>query len=90
MSLSPAERSLRARVAANTRWSREDPTPTGERLRDAFDRRFVREVDPDLTLPEAERERRVKAARRAYFARLALKSAAARRRRQEAEAGDAA
>jgi len=45
----------------------------------AFMARFEREVDPDGTLAE-ERARRAEAARKAYFAQLAHKSAKARRR----------
>jgi hypothetical protein len=40
--------------------------------------RFVAEVDPDLQLPELERERRAAAARRLYFSRLAFRSSKAR------------
>jgi hypothetical protein len=43
--------------------------------------RFEREVDPDGTLPPAERAKRAEYARKAYFQRLALKSAQVRRRR---------
>jgi hypothetical protein len=42
--------------------------------------KFEREVDPDGRLTPAERKRRAEAARRAHMTRLALKSAAARRR----------
>ena len=41
---------------------------------------FEREVDPHNSLPVAERVRRAENARKAYFQRLALKSAQARRR----------
>jgi hypothetical protein len=76
---------LRAQIAANARWAK---TPEAERrhsmdaAREAFDARFEREVDPDGVLDQAERTRRAAHARKAYFARLALKSAQARRRRQ--------
>ncbi len=43
--------------------------------------RFERQVDPDGTLPEAERRRRAEAAKKAYFLGLALKSTKARRKR---------
>jgi hypothetical protein len=48
------------------------------RARTGFDKRFEREADPDGTLPEAERARRVALLRRAYFVRLALQSSMAR------------
>jgi len=82
-SLSPSERSLRARIAAHTRWSRDDPIAGTAAARAAFLDRFVREVDPDGVLPETERFRRAQSARKAYFARLALKSARARRRARD-------
>jgi hypothetical protein len=41
--------------------------------------RFYDQVDPDRSLPAAERERRAEHARKAYFQRLAAKSAKARR-----------
>ncbi|WP_370332603.1 hypothetical protein [Mycolicibacterium hippocampi] len=43
--------------------------------------KFERQVDPDGTLPSAERARRAEHARKAHFQRMALKSAQARRRR---------
>lgn len=80
--LSPAERSTRARVAAFTRWAGEDPRPQMQKAREGFERRFLDEVDPNRVLPEAERNRRAAAARRAHFARLALASARARAARK--------
>ncbi|WP_197067915.1 hypothetical protein [Actinomyces polynesiensis] len=46
--------------------------------------KFEREVDPDGTLDQAERAIRAEHLRKAYFQRLALKSARARRRAREA------
>ncbi|MEY8013837.1 hypothetical protein [Mycobacterium servetii] len=43
--------------------------------------KFAHQVDPDGTLPPAERAKRAESLRRAHFKRLALKSAQARRRR---------
>lgn len=74
------ERRLSAQIAAHTRWSREDPVEGTAAARKAFLDRFEDEVDPDGVLPEAERKRRAESARKAYFKRLALKSARARRR----------
>ena len=81
----PAERTLRARLAAHTLHA-AGGTNT-EPARKTFLERFDREVDPDGTLPPAERARRAEHARKAYFTRLALKSARARRL---AMGGDAA
>lgn len=79
--LTPAERTLRARLAAHTLHSKVDPTEHTAPARAAFLERFLDEVDPNRELPEAERFRRAEHARKAYFARLALKSAKARRKK---------
>jgi len=58
--------------------------------------RFEREVDPDGTMDPVERARRARQAEAAYMARLALRSAQARRakaagkRKPDAEGGAAA
>lgn len=80
LSLSPEQRKLRAQIAANTRWSREDPKEGTRSARAAYERRFELEVDPDGVLPEAERKRRATAAMRAHMQRLALASSRARRK----------
>lgn len=73
-------------IGGHESWARtENRTARTAPGRKAFDQRFYDQVDPDRTLPEAERERRAASARKAYFVRLALKSAQARRR-----GGDAA
>ena len=56
-------KSLPHQIAANCRWSREDPTAQGIRMRDGLEAKFLREVDPDNELPEAERLRRAEKAR---------------------------
>lgn len=77
---SPTERALQARLAAHTKWaSCDNPTNETAPARAAFDRQFVEQVDPAGTLSPTELARRVEHARKAYFARLALKSAQARR-----------
>jgi hypothetical protein len=73
--------SLAAAIAANSRWSREDPAEQGRVMRAGLERRFLDEVDPNRELPEAEQLRRVECAKRAYYQRLALASAKARRAR---------
>ena len=87
--LSPSERSLRARIAAYSKHAKYDPRESTLPARSAFLARFEDEVDPNRELPEAERIRRAEAQRKAYFARLAFKSAQARRKRAEG-VGDAA
>ncbi len=81
-----------ARIASAERWSRcSDTTAATAPARRAFDERFERQVDPDGSLPPAERARRAGHARKAYFGRLALKSAQARRKAATyTEAADAA
>ena len=81
--LSPAERSLRARLAAYAMHARHDARRTSANGRAAFLARFEVEVDPDGTLAPEERRRRAEHARRAYFTRLALASAKARRARRQ-------
>ena len=73
--------SLRAKAAALSKWARtENRTAATAPARAAFEARFEREVDPAGVLSAQERARRASFARRAYFARLALLSAKARRR----------
>jgi hypothetical protein len=79
--MTPAERSLRGRIGAYAMHARHDPRQTTMAARGAFLQRFVHQVDPGLQLSERERLRRADAARRAYFASLAYKSARRRRRR---------
>lgn len=84
MKLTPAQRSLRGKIGANTRWSREDPALTAARGQAGLQARFEREVDPDGTLSLAERTRRAEAAYKAHMQRLALASAKARSARKAA------
>lgn len=88
--MSPAERSLRARIAAHAMHARNDPAEITANARAAFLAKFEQEADPDGILPPEERRRRAEHLRSAYFARLALASAKARRTRKPPEqAGDA-
>jgi hypothetical protein len=82
LSLSPEQRSLRASIAAHSRWAKEDPKVALVPVRDAFLDSFREEADPDHTLPEEERERRARALLQAHMARLALKSSRARAKRK--------
>jgi hypothetical protein len=54
--------------------------------KEAFLSRFEREVDPLGQLDPADRARRAAFARKAYFGRLAMRSAAVRRRNNEGRA----
>jgi hypothetical protein len=83
--LTEKQRSLRARIAAHASWARTgDPAKRTAPAREAFLKRFEREVDPDGQLDPVERRRRAEHARKAHMQRLALKSAVARARAAEA------
>lgn len=73
--MSTAEISLQAKIAAYTSWANTPDRPARTaHARRAFEDKFLAEADGD--------PKRAESLRRAYFARLALKSAQARRRRQ--------
>ena len=86
--LTSEQRSLRGRLAAQVRWSAQDPVEGTARARAASPSSlayFEAKVDPTGQLPAAERLRRAESARAAHFSRLAFLSSKARRR-----GGDAA
>jgi len=72
-------RKLAGRIGGYRKSALYDSRESTKPAREAFARRFLNEVDPERTLPEQERNRRAEAARKAYFAHLALKSAKSRR-----------
>jgi hypothetical protein len=83
--LSPSERTLRARAAAHARWAVHDPKEHGGIMRKGFHARFTREVlehaaarGEELTAEEIGR--RAESLFRSHMARLALLSARARRK----------
>ncbi|MBF6102322.1 hypothetical protein IU510_30345 [Nocardia cyriacigeorgica] len=79
--------SLRGRIGAYESWARTEDRPARTaNARKTFLDRFEREADPDGKLSPAERARRAEYLRQAYFARLALKSVVARRRKAEGRA----
>ena len=84
----PAEMALTGRIGAHRLHATHDPRETTKNARAAFNQRFLDEVDPDGTLSEAERQRRAVHARKAYYQRLALKSAQARAKRKKRAAPD--
>lgn len=81
-----SERVLAGRLGAYVVHSRYDSRELTEAAREAFRSKFEREVDPEGVLPIEERLRRAEMARKAHFARMALKSAEARRRRRGQDA----
>lgn len=79
----PAERALRARIAAASRWANcDDRSAATAAARKAAADRFEKQVDPEGRLDPEERAKRASAARSAYFSRLALASKLARRSRR--------
>lgn len=79
----PAERSLRARLAIHTRWSQTvDRSAATEPARRAQRERFERQVDPDGSLPAEVRGELAEHARRAHLLRMSLAAAQARRARR--------
>lgn len=86
MPMTPAERVLRGKLAAHESWGRTDnPSARTAPARQAFRDTFVEKADPRHELPEAERQRRAESLRKAFYTRLALASAKARRERAAAK-----
>jgi hypothetical protein len=83
--LTPAQRIVRARIAAHARWAKEPDrlAATAPGRRAAFEK-LLDEVDPERTLPEAERLKRARNAQKAQLERIRL--AASRKRRRGAGA----
>ncbi|WP_378736680.1 hypothetical protein [Nocardia brasiliensis] len=78
----PVERTLQAKMAAHESWARTpDRSARTANARNAMLSKFERAVDPDGLLSPEERAYRVDQAKKAHYARLALKSAQVRRRR---------
>ncbi len=82
--MTPAQRILAARAAAYAQHAKHDPRETTKAARATFLARFENEVDPEGTLPPAERQRRAEAARKRYFTALALRSSRVRSARKAA------
>jgi hypothetical protein len=75
-SLSPTERTLRSRIAAHESWAHTpDRAARTAPARAALDQKFLAEADGDAV--------RAEHLRKAYYARLALKSATSRRKAKE-------
>jgi hypothetical protein len=78
MSMTPEQRSQRARIAAYAQHAQHDTRATTAKARATFLASFENKVNPDRKLPEAERVRRAQAARKAHFTALAYKASRAR------------
>lgn len=91
MGAAPSLRSLAASAAAHESWANtSDRSARTAPARAALLARFEQEIDPDGTLTPGERARRAEHKRKAYFQRLALKSAHARAARRIVAEGEAA
>lgn len=75
----PEVRRQVARIGGLELHAQHDSRELTAPARAAFDQRFYEGIPEDL--PQAERDRRAGLKRRAHFARLALRSAKARRRK---------
>jgi hypothetical protein len=73
--LTPEQRTLRAQIAANTRWGKETDrlAATAPGRRAAF-AHFEKLADPDGVLPEAQRHEMGKSLQRAHLQRISLKA----------------
>lgn len=81
--MTPAERSLRARMAAfamHAKYGTSGSRRLAKSGQDGLMARFEREVDPSGELPPEERRRRAEQLRRAHMARLTMLSIKAKRR----------
>lgn len=74
------QRAAWGRIGAHTTHANHDGAAITANARRAFLDKFEREVDPDGLLEPGERARRAEHARKAHMQRLALKSAAARKK----------
>jgi hypothetical protein len=82
-SLSPSERTLRSRIAAHESWAHTtDRSGRTANARAALDQKFLDQAGGDPV--------RAEHLRKAHFARLALRSAQARRKAKELANGEAA
>jgi hypothetical protein len=80
VSLTPAQRTLRASIAANSMHAQGKTNTTAATA--AVLARIERQVDPDGTLPPEVRVKQLRQAVRAHYQGLALKSSIARSRRR--------
>ena len=79
MPLTPEQRRARARIAANARWSREDPVAFAHRGQEALVERFRRDIVAEHgPIAEPELTRRALARRNEHLARLRLQASKAR------------
>lgn len=81
----PAARRSAAKIAAHTRWAHEpDRVTATQPMRDALERKFLDEVDPERVLDPVERAKRAANAKAAHYQRTARKAAETRAAKKSA------
>ena len=80
--------SRNASIATNAKWAKTDRVAGTAKARRKWLESFEDQVDPDRTLPAAERARRAESAKRAYFTQLSAKAAKARQAKRIAKAAE--
>lgn len=81
--MSAVSPSLRGKLGASVAHQRHNGSDITANSRKAQWERWLNVVDPDRMLPERERVKRARNARREYMLRLAIKSLEVRRERQK-------
>lgn len=86
----PAERSTNARIAANTRWSRETnrtgATAKARGNSPASLQYWLKKVDPDQLMPYADRVKNAESAMKAYYQAAMRKARQAKAAKKSGEA----
>jgi hypothetical protein len=83
-SLTPEQRTMRARLAAHARWAREDPGPNVRRAAAGLLEKFRREILAEQgDVAEPELTRRAESRRREHLTRIAFEAS---RKRQAGKA----
>lgn len=86
MSLTPGERSLRAKAAAHAMHAKHDSRDTTRKGTAAFLASFERKVDPDGLLSPEERAKRAQSALKAHMGSLSLRGSRAATAKRKATA----
>lgn len=83
MPLTPQQRSTRASIAAYSKVAQQGVAKVAQNVIDGQLKFYLRLVDPEGVLDEADRMQRAIAARRAHMRKASLASSRARQRRRE-------
>lgn len=88
--MTPEQRSLRAKLAAQTRWAKtRDRTAATAKSREAWAARWEQKADPNSELSPAERAAAGERLMKAHMTAMALRSSIARGRRNSRNRGAA-